>query len=51
MSALGHCLMWGPWGLFTADSRRHGRRVDKGARLSELLVAMIILAPDGGKWS
>ena len=38
-------------GLFTADSRSHGRRVDKGARLSELLVAMINVAPDGGKWS
>ena len=38
-------------GHFTADSRSHGRRVDEGARLSELLVAMIIVAPDGGKWS
>ena len=28
-----------------------GRHVDKGARLSELLVAMINVAPDGGKWS
>ena len=38
-------------GLFTADSRSHGRRVDRGARLSELLVAMMIVAPDVGKCS
>ena len=29
----------------------HGRRVDKGARLSELLVTMLNIALDGGKWS
>ena len=34
-------------GQFTADSRSHGRHVDEGARLSELLVAVIIVAPDG----
>ena len=28
-----------------------GRHVDKGARLSELLLAMLILALDLGKWS
>ena len=28
-----------------------GRHVDRGARLSELLVAMMIVAPDGGKCS
>ena len=38
-------------GQFTADSRSHGRHVDEGARLSELLVAVIIVAPDGGKWT
>ena len=27
------------------------RSVDEGARLSELLVAVIIVAPDGGKWT
>ena len=29
----------------------HGRHVDKGARLSELLVTMLNIALDGGKWS
>ena len=41
------------WSLFDVGTGycSHGRRVDKGARLSELLVTMINVAPDGGKWS
>ena len=28
-----------------------GNHDEEGARLSKLLVTMIIMAPDGGKWS